>query len=543
MADETTDSADSSTAVRSSSGHIGRTGDGSGAAKAPDPMLWIAVSASGAIVMVIEVLGSRILGPVFGVGLFVWSCLISVTLGALAVGYALGGSRVDRAPDRRLLYRVLAIAGVLCALLAPLTPPVLLLTMPLGLRLGPLVAACLLLAPPLAVLGMVSVIAIRLHSSHVVHAGRTAGRIYAVSTFAGVVAALLTGFFLVPSFEVHQILIGCAVILLTLAALGLKAAGSSPIVLLLPTLAVAGGLSTTPNPGEHISILESTPSAYAKLSVIDDTSHDTPLRLLRADHSLIGAWWVESAQPAFSFVHLMEAVQLARPSAERALLIGLGIGSLSESLKRRGVRSDVVEIDAEVVRLATEYFAFVPSGDVIVADARTYVQQTSNTYDIVVQDAFTGGDNPEHLLSQEMFRAIRRILTPDGILAVNVVGSDEGTMSELPRAVAQTLRSVFRHVRVFRDGPQDETLPLHNLVYFAADSPIAFPGLEHASFESKTCEQMLRGFQDWEVFTTIDQGASVITDARNPLGQMALQPSERFHELMNKTYPPKFWVN
>ena len=41
---------------------------------------------TGAVVMLIEILGTRIVGPVFGVNLFVWAALLTVTLGALAIG-------------------------------------------------------------------------------------------------------------------------------------------------------------------------------------------------------------------------------------------------------------------------------------------------------------------------------------------------------------------------------------------------------------------------------------------------------------------------
>ena len=44
----------------------------------------------GALIMVLEVLGSRVIGPFFGVSLFVWTSLITVTLVALALGYAIG---------------------------------------------------------------------------------------------------------------------------------------------------------------------------------------------------------------------------------------------------------------------------------------------------------------------------------------------------------------------------------------------------------------------------------------------------------------------
>ena len=46
--------------------------------------------------MMIEVLGARVVGPFYGVNLFVWTSFISVTLVSLAVGYALGGLVADR---------------------------------------------------------------------------------------------------------------------------------------------------------------------------------------------------------------------------------------------------------------------------------------------------------------------------------------------------------------------------------------------------------------------------------------------------------------
>ena len=52
----------------------------------------------GALIMVIEVMGSRVVGPFFGVSLFVWTSLITVTLLALAGGYALGGIFSDSEP-------------------------------------------------------------------------------------------------------------------------------------------------------------------------------------------------------------------------------------------------------------------------------------------------------------------------------------------------------------------------------------------------------------------------------------------------------------
>ena len=86
------------------------------AAEQPQDMakreLFLTVFATGAAVMVIEILGTRIIGPVFGIGLFVWSALLTVTLGALAVGYYAGGILADRVPS--CVFRRIVIAHSVC---------------------------------------------------------------------------------------------------------------------------------------------------------------------------------------------------------------------------------------------------------------------------------------------------------------------------------------------------------------------------------------------------------------------------------------------
>src|SRR4029078_5891858 len=59
-------------------------------------LAYATVATTGAAVMMLEVLGTRVIAPFYGVGLFVWTALISVALVALAVGYRVGGRLADR---------------------------------------------------------------------------------------------------------------------------------------------------------------------------------------------------------------------------------------------------------------------------------------------------------------------------------------------------------------------------------------------------------------------------------------------------------------
>ena len=144
--------------------------------------LHIIVFISGAAVLAIEILGTRILGPFYGVSLFLWSALITVTLIALSIGYWVGGRWADRGARLSRLGVLLAAAGAWLLMIPWIRTPLLAVAEPFGLRLAVLVAAFVLFAPPLTLLGMVSPFAIRLKAESVERVGRTAGDLFAIST-------------------------------------------------------------------------------------------------------------------------------------------------------------------------------------------------------------------------------------------------------------------------------------------------------------------------------------------------------------------------
>jgi hypothetical protein len=73
--------------------------------------LWSAVIA-GAGVMSLEITGSRIVAPYFGTGIWVWSCLISVTLAGLALGYHRAGKKASEEHAEFLIPRLFFRAAI-----------------------------------------------------------------------------------------------------------------------------------------------------------------------------------------------------------------------------------------------------------------------------------------------------------------------------------------------------------------------------------------------------------------------------------------------
>ncbi len=498
------------------------------------------VFVTGAAVMTIEIVGTRVIGPVFGVNLFVWSALLTVTLGSLAVGYWAGGVAADRVPTRQLLSVLVIIAGGLLALSPVESRFVLQSCQHLGPRGGALLASALLFSPPLIALGMTAPVAVRLATSDVRRTGHSAGTVYAVSTVGSLLGTLAVGFVLVPAVETQTILLIAASALIVTGSVSLalrrKFAGFS--ALLLPLLAVESA-DAVPLP-KGLEILARSQSLYGLVEVVNDENRG--VRLLRADHSVIGAQFVRDKSSGFAFLHQLEAVRFLRPAAKDVLQIGLGIGSLPSVLGREGMSVEVVEIDPAVVRFARDYFGFVASGPVHVEDARAFLRRTERRYDLVVHDTFTGGTTPEHLLSREVLNRIHEILRPGGILALTCPGYEHGEKAEALWAVARTVRSVFRRTRIFRDhaGQEDSAEP-SNYTFFASDDAIDFVIPKQARFENELCEEVQRSLADCEVSQPIPPGPA-ITDARNPLGRLQLPIAEAHFDAMNKLLPPEVWL-
>jgi SAM-dependent methyltransferase len=454
--------------------------------------LFVTVFVTGAAVMTIEMVGTRLIGPVFGVGLFVWSALLAVTLASLAGGYYAGGVLADRRLDPRLLSKAVVSAG-LALLLAPLLHRWALgVAEGMGMRVGPLFAATLLFAPSLVSLGAAGPISVKLATSSLAAAGRGVGGVYAV------------------------------------LALGL---------LLLPLFIGQGGDAHLP-PG--LSLVAKSQSLLGLVEVIRDENRG--VRFLRSDHSVLGAAYEKGGSSAFAFVEILAAIRFFQPEAESCLNIGLGTGAVPSMLGRNGIEVDVVEIDPAVVELTKKHFDFTPTGHVYVEDARALLQRTQRRYDLIVHDTFTGGTTPEHLLSVEVLERVRSILRPGGVFALNFAGFYGGVEAEATYAVARTVRAIFPHVRAYRDSAPELSGPVGNIVFFASLSPLEFKILPNARFDTERMEHFVRGKAAWPILEQVPPGP-LVTDARNALARLQLPIAERHFAAMNEMLPAEVWLN
>jgi spermidine synthase len=478
----------------------------------------------GALVMVVEVMGSRVIGPFFGVSLFVWTSLITVTLLALAGGYALGGLASDRFQNPASLFGIILAAGVLALLVPALKGPILKACMPLGLRTGAFASTLILFGPVLLLLGCVSPYLVKLAAVELRNIGRVVGGLYALSTIGSTVGTLLTGFVLIAYLGVDEIfaVTGGLLVLLavgyfvlfrrrwwTLALLAL------PLVLVQPHEVE----SRTLRDGTTVSLLHSEENYYGNLKVVEYSFGDVRQRELIIDGLIQGGIDLANRQSIYEYTYFMQFISyMLVPEGKRCLMIGLGTGLMPTWYEQQGIQCDVVDINPAVVDVAREYFNFNVSGDVFIQDARYYLNATERRYDYIVLDVFSGDITPAHLLSAEALSLMRERLTPGGVLAVNLIGSIKHE-TFMTASVIKTLRSVFEQVEVFPTfDPQASEKGVGNLAVMAYQGPHRGLRVDHRRFVTHPNVRM-------DVFSNLgrrfeffeDTPAMILTDDYNPI--------------------------
>lgn len=409
----------------------------------------------GALIMVIEVLGSRVLGPFYGVSLFVWTSLITVTLVALAAGYAAGGVLSDKKSSPDWLYGIILAAGFLVLLIPAAKSAVLKLCLPLGLRAGSLISAFLLFGPSLFLLGCVSPYIIKIAAREMANIGRTVGVFYAVSTAGSFIGTVLTGFVLIAYLGINRIflVIGVLLVCLSLAYFLFfrKRWRILPLVLLVPLFLVhtdPPASKIMPNGTRATKVFEKD-SFYGNLKVVDYTYGPAHTRELMIDGLIQGGIDMNNGLSVYEYAYYMEFLPYSlNPAGKSCLVIGLGAGLVPQWYEARGVTVDVVDIDPAVPGIARDFFGFHVSGNVIISDARYFLGNTEKLYDYIVLDVFNGDTTPGHVLSVEAMSLLKARLTRKGILAINLAGSLENK-TFMTASVTRTIQGVFETVAVY----------------------------------------------------------------------------------------------
>lgn len=182
----------------------------------------------------------------------------------------------------------------------------------------------------------------------------------------------------------------------------------------------------------------------------------------------------------FEYVARMGAViDLLRLPGQPLTAVHLGAGALTLpryiEATRPGSRQQVIELEPELVNLVRAELP-LPRGASIrvrIGDARAVLERLPaglvGNVDLLISDVYAGAQTPAHVTSLEFFRAAARMLSPEGVLLVNV--ADSPGLAFIRRQVA-TVQDVLPHVALLAEVQVLKGRRFGNLVIAASAAPL-----------------------------------------------------------------------
>jgi len=404
-----------------------------------------------------EIAVARLMAPFFGASTIVWANTIGVVLVALSLGYWLGGRLADRDPSLAGLCKMVLVAAVLLAAVPFVARPFFdisvaaLDSVSAGAFAGSLLAVLALVAVPVLLLGAASPYALRLAVPDVEHAGRTAGRLYAISTAGSLAGTMLSALLLIPVIGTQRTFLAFALAIALAAVAGLGWRFAPVAVAIAAAIAIPVG--TVKDSEEGVVIYETeTETQYAQ--VVEEPDGDRVLQLNegQAIHSLYkpgsyltGRYW--------DGLIVLPFAALERPPG-RVAILGNAAGTAARMYGHYfpAARVDGVEIDGELTEIGRRYFDLSgPNLHTHTADARPWLRRSEGDYDVIVVDAYRQPYIPFYLTTSEFFDLVREKLAPGGAVVVNIGHPEDN--DDLERAVAATMATAFP--TVIRDPLED----------------------------------------------------------------------------------------
>jgi spermidine synthase len=235
------------------------------------------------------------------------------------------------------------------------------------------------------------------------------------------------------------------------------AAGIAAFVWLVHSDALSTSLQF---PGQNVLFRANSP--YGRL-VVTESGGET--NFIENGIAIVSTPNVEQVEEAAHYA------MAQRPDARRVLLVSGGVAGVAKEILKYNVAGvDCVELDPLVIetgrRFLPEHFAD-PRIWVIATDARQFVRQTTNRYDVVIlalPDPSTAQLN--RFFTVEFFSGVKRVLADGGVLSFALGRYENYVSPELAQLLASahwSLKQSFANILV---------LPGGRVFFLASDGPL-----------------------------------------------------------------------
>ncbi|MCB9361004.1 MAG: fused MFS/spermidine synthase [Flavobacteriales bacterium] len=407
-------------------------------------LLFILAFIEGGAVMCVELCSAKILSPFFGTSIYVWAAVLGITLTALMLGYYFGGYLSSKNKKKETIFWLMLIAGFLATLTPILSDFVLPFAINLNLLFGAVVSLVSFMFFPLFLFGATSPLLINFLTENINDSGKSSGTVYAISTFGGIITTFTVGFYTLPEFGITNTLYAYGILVLAYTTFLFVTTRTfkTPISLIVLFALLSYNFH---NRFQYENTLYESDGILGQVKVIERYYKKgeiyKPYRELLVNNICQTMMDVENPEDSYwDYVDILADNINHYKKGNKALLLGLGGGTLYKKLKQNNLNIDVVEIDKRIATIAKEFFFIENDLNITVDDARHYINTTSEKYDVIIYDLYHSETPPIHLMTKESFEEIKSILNTDGLLIINFYGYTNGNKGKGARSIYKTLK-------------------------------------------------------------------------------------------------------
>lgn len=471
--------------------------------------------ANGALVMIFEILGARIVWPHIGTSLFVWTSLIASILGSLSLWYYLGGRIADKQHNKKILAFIYLLVSSIILLLFIIKDPFIdiVSTRIPDIRMISFFVCIVLFWPVSLFFGMASPIITKSKLESVKTGGKTIGTFESIGTIGSITGTVSAGFFLIPFFWVNELLLSLGIV-----ALILSFYIERKVFLIWQWILVVIYVLCFSTNNKLQAIYENNnihfvDSFYSHIMVFNGERKWHPTRELKVDNISHAGMYTDSSELLYDYTKYYHLLSVFTPEAKNVLMLWGAAYSFPKSfLETYGDKNlDVVEIDPKMTEIAKKYFHLPdsPRLQIYHEDARVYLNQTEKKYDTILGDAFWNYYSvPYQLTTQEVVKKSYNLLEPNGVLILNIIGSIEGKYSQFIQAEYKTYASVFPQVYLIPVSSSILT-ERQNIMLVAFTSPLV------RTFTSDDLE--LQSYLNKMMTPKVDEETQILTDNYAPV--------------------------
>ena len=497
----------------------------------------------GASVMACELMSAKLVAPFFGSSLYVWASVMGVTLFGLMSGYYLGGYLSEKIKHHGLVFWILLVGGVFLAIMPYSSVWIMKNTIDMSVKWGSTISLLVFMFPPLILMGMSSPVIINMINTRLDETGKSAGKVYAISTLGGILATYLVGFYLMPEFGIKwpSFVFGGILTLLSVYGLLTKKNYASILGIMPLFFVYVANAKPSVKTSEDTVLVHESEGILGQIRVYDKPYH-TPERGTNIARVLtvnnIGqstAFRDNLTYDVSSISYFFPAAVSMFPAGSDALLLGLGGGTIVHQYKRLGFNLDVVEIDERIKETAINYFGVSPETNIIIDDARRFINISEETYDVITFDMFLNEMPPAQVMTIETFKKVKKMLTPGGLVVLNYFGHTAGKKGLSARSVLKTLKAAGFHVEIM--SPPYYNVSTRNIVFLASHKPISFEGVGYQEPGLTHISDIKPYLLDLDTIKT--QDAYVLTDKKPIFDKIYIEASTEWRRLAtNYTLKP-----